>query len=79
MTARQPRRTRRRNAPAAALPRLNPQESGDREHALHRPIRTSIPEHHVSQDYGYVRRDLLLIAGVTTITFAFVVLMSFVV
>lgn len=35
-------------------------------------------EHHVTTDYSYVHKDLLLVLGVTAVTTAFIVAMSFV-
>ncbi|MGI8926702.1 MAG: hypothetical protein ACR2HN_08685 [Tepidiformaceae bacterium] len=79
MTARQPRRTRRRQAPAATLPRPiagAPLEPG----ASPRPIRGGTVrhrQHHVTTDYGYVHRDLLAVAGIGSAVIAFIVAMSF--
>ena len=43
------------------------------------PRRPAAPrEHHVERDFGYVRRDLLLVAGVGTAVIAFIVGVSFV-
>ncbi|MFN0148924.1 MAG: hypothetical protein ACKVT1_20665 [Dehalococcoidia bacterium] len=88
MTAPQPRRTRRRSVPAASLPRPVAVEGVDRESgepkaasASPRPVRrgpTARP-HHVTNDYRYVRTDLLLVAGVGAVAVAFVVGMSFVI
>ncbi len=79
MTARQPRRTRRRAAPGPSLPRpgaLSPAEGGGgstgRTISRHR-------EHHVTTDYGYVRRDLLMIGAVGLTVLAFIIGMSFLV
>ncbi len=36
-------------------------------------------EHHVTTDYSYVHKDLWLVLGVTVITTAFIVAMSFIV
>lgn len=35
-------------------------------------------EHHVTTDYSYVHKDLLLVLGVTVVTTAFIVAMSFI-
>jgi hypothetical protein len=82
MTARQPRRTRRRvAAPAAALPRpsaldsevpTSPERAARRTPAHHR-------EHHVTKDYSHVHRDLLTVLGVGIVVIGFIVGMSFVV
>lgn len=83
MTARQPRRTRRRVAPAAALPR--PLTGGDTEAQTERSrtVRRGAPahhrEHHVTKDYSHVRKDLLTIAGVGAAVIGFIIAMSFVV
>jgi hypothetical protein len=34
-------------------------------------------EHHVTEDFSYVKRDLWLIAGVGTVCLAFIVALSF--
>jgi hypothetical protein len=83
MTARQPRRTRR-NTPAAALPRpVAEAESAVPElaaAATRRATRAAGPrEHHVTNDYRYVRTDLLTVAAVGIIVIAFVAVMSFIV
>jgi len=88
MTAGQPRRTRRRSTPAAALPRPvagdvitgDPAEPepvhGDTQRATRRtPPRAR--EHHVTNTYAYVKRDLLTVAGVGVIVIAFIVAMSY--
>lgn len=74
-----PRRTRRRTAPAAGLPR--PVAGGVEETSgVRGPGRTQIGhrQHHVLTDYGYVHRDLLTVAGVGVVVIAFIVGMSFV-
>lgn len=82
MTARQPRRTRRRDAPAESLPRLHPEEAREHRRLLRRASsggeRRLATEHHVLTDYHHVRKDLVTIAAVTAITTAFVVVMSFI-
>ncbi|OAI44586.1 hypothetical protein AYO38_00395 [bacterium SCGC AG-212-C10] len=35
-------------------------------------------EHHVDTDYGYIKRDLLVMVGVSVVTIGFIVGMSFV-
>ncbi len=65
MTARQPRRSRRRvAAPAATLPRpvtgMDPEEQAERAHQL-RKTPAHHREHHVTRDYGHVKRDLVTI------------------
>ena len=88
MTARQPRRTRRRVA-TAALPRpaamaepmgAAPEPARSTPAAVLAPVpRRHVPprEHHVERDFGYVRRDLLLVAGVGSVVIAFIVGVSF--
>lgn len=82
MTARQPRRARRRTTPAASLPRptavggeANVTESAAARAAATRHHR----EHHVTKDYGYIHRDLLTVAGIGVVVIAFIIGMSFVV
>lgn len=83
MTARQPRRSRRRiAAPAAALPR--PVAGGDGEApTAARAARRGAPahhrEHHVTKDYSHVKKDLLTILIVGAGSIGFIVGMSFVV
>lgn len=91
MTARQPRRTRRRSAPASALPRPNsaavadaPSELEEESSATRSGVRRRLSSvghrtHHVTKDYTYVHRDLLTILGVGVTVLAFIVGMSFVV
>lgn len=90
MTARKPRRARRvapsslprpvagdatprRNdtiaAPAAATQTAATSSTAQRRSAAPR-------EHHVTTDYGYVKRDLLLIAAVGAAVLAFIVAMA---
>lgn len=89
MTAPQPRRTRRRSVPAASLPRPVssdglvvhdsevPAASANAAGAARRgPVGR---QHHVTNDYRYVRTDLVLVASVGAIVVAFVVAMSFLV
>lgn len=81
MTARPPRRTRRRVAPAASLPRPTGGETGTsgakaRESDTRATPGSRIQVHHVTTDYSYVRTDLLTVAGVTAVTLAFIIGMS---
>lgn len=89
MTARQPRR-RRRVVTAAPLPRPNsvetlPGEAPEARAAAptasvrRAPRRPQQREHHVTTDYGYVHRDLILVGVIGALTIAFIVAMSFVV
>jgi hypothetical protein len=80
MTARQPRRTRRRTPPAQSLPR--PVGGGDLNGASPDSARTARRatghrEHHVTQDYSYIHKDLITVAAVGAIVLAFVVALSF--
>ncbi len=83
MAARQPRR-RRRSVPAAALPRPTAAAPTTDQTPAPAPATTSrrrtpaVPEHHITTDYSYVRKDLLVIAGVSVVSLGFVVAMSFV-
>ncbi|MGH2608084.1 MAG: hypothetical protein ACRDHF_03255 [Tepidiformaceae bacterium] len=79
MATRQPRRTRRRSAPATSLPRpaaaeegavAAPRASGSRRSAAHHR------SHHVTTDYRYVRKDLTSIAVIGTIALAFIIGMA---
>lgn len=83
MTARQPRRTRRRDVPAEALPRLRPEEAREHRRLLRNATgggeRRHATEHHVLTDYHHVRADLVAIAAVTAVTAAFVVAMAFII
>lgn len=85
MTARQPqqpRRTRRRTAtPGSTLPRPVASDGLALRSAAAAPPRpsTRTREHHVEEDFSYVRKDLGLVAVVAAITMAFVVVLSFVV
>ena len=79
MTARQPRRTRRRNVPADSLPRLRPGDarpgnaSGDAQAASGR---SRVREHNVTSDYRYVRTEMVAIGIVSVVTFGFVAIAS---
>ena len=80
MTARQPRRARRRAAPAAALPRPTSTGSSLGESASLRSAATQHHrEHHVTRDYSHIHRDLLTVLGIGVVVIAFIVGMSFVV
>jgi len=79
MTEPQSRRPRRRTAASATtLPRpvagaqqpARPIASGGRSPAHHRA-------HHVTKDYGYVKKDLLTILAVGSGVIGFIVAMSF--
>lgn len=87
MTARQPRRARRRVVPASTLPRPvagtaldHPAEpiaaASSAQRATRRPSSRG-REHHVTTDYRYVHTDLYTIAGVGLVVIAFIVAMSF--
>ena len=81
MTARQPRRARRRNVPGDSLPRIRKgAETHPRGDA---PVTTSRRlnqnEHAISTDYRYVRKEMAIIGAVTVVTLAFIVAMSFIV
>ncbi len=99
MTARQPRRARRRSVPAQALPRpgavsatstgavgfdsddavgVGAVRSEHGQRAVRRPS-TTMRQHHVTEDYSHVHRDLLLLAGIGVVTVGFIIGMSFVV
>lgn len=77
MTARQPRRTRRRNVPSESLPRLRPAD-GSGPSAPTSATRATQRVHHVTEDYSYVRRDMMLVAAFSAVTLAFIVVMNFV-
>ncbi|MCZ2108989.1 MAG: hypothetical protein LC118_05390 [Dehalococcoidia bacterium] len=90
MTARQPRRARRRSAPATTLPRpsaVAPDsddaiEAGDTfatPTARRSTRRTQFRhrEHHVEKDYSYVHKDLLAVLGIGIVCIAFILGMSF--
>ncbi len=90
MTARQPRRTRRRVAPTTTLPRPIPgtpeaMEMGASEAAS--PTTTTTRsrrtvhhrEHHVTTDYSHVHRDLLTVLVIGVVVLGFIFGMSFVI
>jgi hypothetical protein len=92
MAAPKTRRTRRRVVAPSQLPRPTggdaPTAFPGEETAASRvaPIPVKAPTrrplgvraHHVTEDYSYVRSDLLLVAAVSVVSLAFVVGMSFV-
>jgi hypothetical protein len=80
MTARQPRRTRRRvNAPAAALPRpVVGEDQANGRPSSRRAAPAHHREHHVTRDYSHVPKDLLTIGVVGAISTAFIVAMAFI-
>jgi len=93
MPPRQARPARRRVAPSAPLPRPSTPEAPDAARAARETARPASPlpargataprrplgvrAHHVTEDYRYVRTDLLLVAAVSAVAMAFVVGMSF--
>ena len=79
MTARQPRRTRRRNVPGATLPRVNIADEAAASAETGTRVGQGRREHHVMTDYGYVHRDLLTVAAVGAVVIAFIVAMSYVI
>ncbi|MDZ7728539.1 MAG: hypothetical protein U5Q44_10315 [Dehalococcoidia bacterium] len=80
MTARQPRRTRRRNVPGDSLPGIRSTgRSRERAEGGAAAHERTLAEHHVTNDYRYVRKELAMIAGVTAVTVAFILGMSFIV
>jgi hypothetical protein len=84
MTARQPRRTRRRIAPATALPRPVSGDAEANESAESRSARRNAAmlhhrAHHVTKDYSHVHRDLITVTVVGLAVIGFIVGMSFVV
>jgi hypothetical protein len=81
MTARQPRRTRRRVAPASSLPRpLSAEDTAaGRTQARGAAPTLGHRAHHVTKDYSHVHKDLVTVAVVGVAVVAFIVGMSFVV
>jgi len=82
MTARQPRRTRRRAAPATTLPRpleAMPDVVNAEPRAATRPSAGRGREHHVTNDYSYIHKDLLTVSAVGVVVVAFIIGMSFLV
>ena len=78
MATRRPQRTRRRTAPAQALPRPVAGEAAGATPTVSRgAVRTSRHRaHHVTTDYHYVRKDLLSIVVVGGLCAAFIVGMA---
>ena len=75
-----PRRTRRRNVPAASLPRPAVAGLEDTPEARSAArVQLGHRQHHVLTDYSYVHKDLLTVAVVGIVVIAFIVGMSFVV
>lgn len=76
MATRQPRRTRRRTAPATSLPRPKANEDAALAGATTpRSARRTAGHHrthHVTTDYRYVRKDLTAIAVIGGIALAFI-------
>lgn len=85
MTARQPRRTRRRAASAAStLPRPGSTDGEAGESDRSRQARRAAAaihhrEHHVTKDYSHVHRDLVTVTVVAAVVLGFIVSMSFIV
>ena len=78
MTARQPRPRRRRvNTPATSLPRPVA-GTGEEGQSAARPMNRAAAvtghhrEHHVTRDYGHVKKDLATIGVVAAITTGFI-------
>ena len=83
MTERQTRR-RRRAVPAASLPRpVSGSAEGAQAQRSSSATRGAVPahhrEHHITKDYGYVKKDLLTIAVVGTVVMALMVSLAFIV
>ncbi len=78
MTARQPRRTRRRNVPSESLPRLRPGEGTRETAAPSSTTRANQRVHHVTEDYSYVRSDMVLVGIFSAVTLGFIIAMSFI-
>lgn len=82
MTARQPRRTRRRIAPASSLPRpLSAEDTAAGRTQARGAVAPTLHHrtHHVTKDYSHVHKDLITVAVVGTVVVGFIVAMSFVV
>lgn len=82
MTARQPRpRRRRATTPAASLPRPVAATGEEGQSANARPMNRAVGalghhrEHHVTRDYGHIKRDLATIGVVAAITTGFILAM----
>lgn len=88
MTARQPRRARRRtpSAPLARPSMAQPaglEDGADAADESARPAATrrrtpSRRTHHVTTDYSYVHKDLLTVSVISVLILAFIVATSFV-
>ncbi|MEX0784330.1 MAG: hypothetical protein WD557_16940 [Dehalococcoidia bacterium] len=79
MATRQPRRTRRRSAPATSLPRPTGAEAGTAAAGGATQSRRQVGHHrthHVTTDYRYVRKDLVSIAVIGSIALAFIIAMA---
>jgi hypothetical protein len=79
MATRQPRRTRRRTPPGAALPRPAAADAGSASAQRTSAVRRAPAHHrthHVTTDYRYVRRDLTSIAVIGGISLGFIVGMA---
>jgi hypothetical protein len=82
VTARQPRRTRRRAVPGASLPRPTGEEGlapGDSSRIRQVADTRHHREHHVTKDYSHVHKDLLTVLGVGIVVLAFIFGMSYLV
>lgn len=79
MTSPQPRRTRRRTAPATSLPRPVAGEGSALSATHTATVRPGgrTREHHVMDDFTYVRKDLATVAVVGSICLGLVVAVSF--
>lgn len=86
MTARQPRRARRRAVTASPLPRpsatlpLEQEEQTATPASVRAARRAGVHhrEHHVMKDYSYVHKDLLTVLFIGIVIIAFIVGMSFI-
>jgi hypothetical protein len=87
MTARQPRRTRRRTSPGTNLPR--PASGSPSDEAETTVREASVPaarvprrqtrhrQHHVTTDYSHVHKDLITVLVIGLIVLGFIFGMSF--
>ena len=73
MSSRRPRRQRRRRDRGSTLPRPGQTSAPQTAAAAARIPDQTRPEHHVATDYGYVRRDLVVVGVVSAVTLAFVI------
>lgn len=88
MTARQPRRARRRAVAASPLPRPSATLPVDAEQEEQAATPASVRaarragvrhrEHHVTKDYSYVHKDLLTVLAIGVVIIGFIVGMSFI-